>query len=125
MMMEVSKPPEYASTTFSDMSAPYGQTVLSTVQQQRQNGFLHVQTVLRLVEDDRALRVDHPVGDLLAAMRRQAVHDNRLRRRLSQQFIVDLVGRENPRPLTGFLFLAHAGPGIGIDGIGPADRRPR
>src|SRR4051795_3926259 len=53
--------------------------VLVFTYQQRQNGLLRVQAVLRLVEDDRMWSVHHLVGDLLAAVRRQAVHDDHVR----------------------------------------------
>src|SRR2546425_12421338 len=65
-MTEVSRPPEYASTTFLTSGI-----VQRASQQLEDHGLLRVQPVLRLVEDDRARPVQHGVGDLLPAMRGQ------------------------------------------------------
>src|SRR5215470_11583728 len=67
---EVSRPPEYASTTFFRSGI-----VERASQQLEDHGLLGVQPVLGLVEHDRARAVQHAVGDLLAAMGRQAMHD--------------------------------------------------
>ena len=53
---------------------------LRRVEQERQQRLLRVQPVLGLVEHDARRPVDHRGGDLLAAMGRQAVHDDRRRR---------------------------------------------
>src|SRR4051812_21148905 len=59
-----------------------------------ENTFLGVQTVFRLVKHHRSWAIDHLVGDLLAPMRRQAMHEQRVRLRLRQQPRVDLVTLE-------------------------------
>src|SRR5271165_4704874 len=95
MMMEVSRPPEYASTTFSRIGTPRREAVNTAFQQQNKNGFLNVQAVLRLVEDHGTRRIDDRFGDLVAAMRRQAVHEHRVPGGIGEQILVHLVGREN------------------------------
>ena len=41
------------------------------------------------------------------------------------KFAIHLVRRKNLSPLLGFLFLPHAGPGVGINRIDACDRRMR
>ena len=53
-----------------------------------------MQAVLGLVEHDRLRPVDHLVGDLVAAMGRQAVHEHRTRIRSRHQPGVDLIALE-------------------------------
>src|SRR5215218_6814092 len=59
-----------------------------------EDALLGVQPVLGLVEHDRARAVHDLVGDLLAAMRRQAMHEDRLLAGGAHQPGVDLVGLE-------------------------------
>src|SRR5215510_2907913 len=117
MMMEVSRPPEYASTTFSRMVAPCRRGAHAAAQKQQQDRLLDMHPVFRLVEDDRPWRINNPGGHFLAAMGGQAVHKNPTRRRTGEQLLVDLVGRKNPCPPSRFVFLPHAGPHVSIDGV--------
>ncbi len=55
---------------------------------------------------------------LVAAMRRQAVHEDGMFCRMGKQLLVDLKRREDLAALSGFVFLPHAGPHVGVDGIG-------
>ena len=64
--------------------------------------------------------VDHLVGDLLAAVRRQAVHHDRRPARRSTSFCVELVGREHQRALVGLGLLPHARPHVGVQDVGAA-----
>jgi hypothetical protein len=57
-----------------------------------QHALLRVQPVLRLVEHHRLRSVDDLLGHFLAAMRRQAVHEDRVRRGLRHQFAGDRYG---------------------------------
>src|SRR5438552_14934612 len=103
MMAEVSSPPEYARTTFMGINSPnFHQREISDsvdihgvsdqwlfctpnrrlgdlspkhVQQQR---ILRVHAILRLIVNDRPLRIDHLCRHLLPAMSRQAVHEDRI-----------------------------------------------
>jgi hypothetical protein len=63
-----------------------------SLQQMQQDGFLGVQAVFRLVEHDRPVTVHDGVGDLLAAVRGQAMHHDGVFRRFLQKLIVDLIG---------------------------------
>ena len=58
---------------------------ITGVQAPGQDALLGMQAVLRLVEHHRLRPVDHLVGDLLAAMRRQAMHEHRVRLGLRHQ----------------------------------------
>src|SRR5580698_1045718 len=55
------------------------------VQAPGQNALLRMQPVLGLVEHHRVRAVDHLVGDLLATMGGQAVHEDRVRLGVSHQ----------------------------------------
>src|SRR5262249_25841415 len=75
------------------------------VQAPGQNAFLRMQAVLGLVEHDRLRPVDHLVRDLLAAVRRQAMHEHRARIRPRHQPGIDFIALEQvvaavgaPRP---------------------------
>src|SRR4051812_34138991 len=59
-----------------------------------QDSLLGVQAVLGFVEHHRLRAVDHLVGDLLAAMRRKAVHEERLGLGARHQLRIDLIGFE-------------------------------
>src|SRR5689334_5459049 len=57
-----------------------------------QNALLHMQPIFRLVEYDRLRTIDHLVGDLVAAMGWQAMHEERLRFCQRHQSRIDLIG---------------------------------
>ena len=84
-----------------------------------QDALLRVQAVLGLVEHHRLRAVDHLVGDLLAAMRGQAVHEDRLRLGERHQLGIDLIGLEQIVAMLAVL-VAHRHPGVGDDAIGAA-----
>src|SRR5579862_7690499 len=117
MMMEVSRPPEYASTTFSAIYTPRIRAAHLAAKQQQQDGLLHVQAAFGLVKDHGAVTIHNGVRDLHPAVRGQAVHEDGVRRCASHERFVDLVGRENPVPLLLFVLVTHAGPGISIDRV--------
>src|SRR5581483_2886348 len=132
MMMEVSRPPEYASTIFSGMSISPSpgrglrffagdETANAVAEQHEQNGFLRVQTVFRLVENDRNRGFQHGPGHFIAAMRRQAMHEQRAGLGARHEAVVHLEGSEYLAARFAFLFLAHTGPHVGVYGIGSGD----
>src|SRR5919108_3274761 len=88
-MTEVSSPPEYARTTRLTSGI-----VGRASEQVEDHGFLSVQPILGLIERDGARPVEHLVGDLLAAVRGQAVHDERARLGEADQRLVELVAAE-------------------------------
>src|ERR1035437_9963992 len=94
MMMEVSRPPEYASTTFSRIGTPRRKAVNAAFQQQNHDGFLNVQAILCLIKHHRTRRIDHRRRHLISAMRRQAVHEERVLGGIRKQLRVHLEGKE-------------------------------
>src|SRR5436853_6260505 len=97
MMMEVSSPPEYASTTLFALGihAPWPETAQSATQQHEQDGLLNMQAVLGLVEHYGLRRIHHAIGDLTTAMRRQAVHEQRMLGGKLHQLVVHLEATED------------------------------
>ncbi len=82
---------------------------------------MDVQPVLGLIEYGRCGRLDHFVGDFFAAPRRQAVQEQRIAARFSEQRTIDLVGREVGQALRLFVLLSHAGPDVGVDALRALD----
>ena len=85
---------------------------------------LGVAAVLGLVPDHALRAVEHVGVDLLAAVGRQAVHDDRVGRGERHQLGGDRVVAERRQPGGGLLLLAHRDPRVGDDDVG-AGRRPR
>ena len=85
-----------------------------------QYALLRVQAVFGLVEHHRLRAVDHLVGDLLAAMRGQAVHEDRIILGQRHQLRIDLIGLEHVVAVFAVL-VAHRDPRIGDDAIDAAD----
>src|ERR1700730_7290810 len=75
-----------------------------------------MQPILGFVEYDGLRTVHHLVGDLLAAMGRQAMHEDRVLARGGHQFCVDLVGRKQSMA-KGLVHVAHRNPAIRDDRI--------
>ena len=50
-------------------------------------------------------------------MRRQAVHEERVRSSVGHEGGVDLIGGEYRKPASGFVLLAHRRPHVGVNGI--------
>ncbi len=79
-----------------------------------------MQAILGFVPDHALRSVDDFGGDFFAAMRGQAVHEQRIFGGQTHEFGIDLERGERLRARGLFLFLAHAGPDIGDDQIGAA-----
>src|ERR1019366_10246608 len=107
MMMEVSSPPEYASTTFSRIGTPRRKAMNAALQQQNHDGFLNMQAIFCLVEDHRTRRIDHRRRHFVTAMRRKAVHEERVLGGIREELRAHLEGQKYLAPLGGFVFLAH------------------
>src|SRR5436190_1479653 len=90
-------------------------------EQPGQQPLLGVHAVGRLLEDDAAVAVEHLGLDLLAAHRRQAVHDAGVRRRQRQQRLIDLEAGEAAAALLALGLLAHARPDVGVNDVGLLD----
>ena len=82
-----------------------------------------MQPVFRLIPDHRLGAVDDPGGHLLAAVRRQAVHEEGVRPGQGHHGLVDDIAGKGAQ--TGLLFglLAHAGPDVGDHQVRPGHRR--
>ncbi|OEI70208.1 Uncharacterized protein Cus16_0834 [Curtobacterium sp. ER1/6] len=84
-----------------------------------------MQSVLRLVPDDAARSVDHLGRDLVAAVGGQAVHEDRVVRRVAHQLVVHAVAGEGVEPRLLLVLLAHRHPRVGDDDVRSGDRRDR
>ena len=81
-----------------------------------------MQAIFRLIEHDRARRIHDLVGDFKAAMRRQAVQENGVRRGLHHQPVVHLIAARKVSSRFGlFVLLAHAGPDVRVNGLRAGD----
>src|SRR3984957_6338659 len=107
-MTDVSRPPEYESTSFFIFSVatiiePSLRRRRSSLQnfgtyQPDHHGLLRMQPVFGLIQHDRSRPVDHVGGNFLAAMRRQTMHHDRTLARILQQRVIDLKALEVATP---------------------------
>src|SRR5229473_5182173 len=82
---------------------------------------LHVQAVLRFVEDRGLRTVEDARRDLLAAVRGQAMQDDGVRAGARHELLVEHVARESLPARSRLLFLAHADPDVRRHRVGPLD----
>ncbi len=80
-----------------------------------------MQPVLRLLEDHRARHVGDLVGHLLAAVGRQAVHEDRVGTRPLHDLHRDLVRHEDLLAILALGLLPHRGPDVRVDRVGTLD----
>ena len=93
----------------------------AAAQQPYENGFLNVQTVFRLIEHDR---VDESMTWSVTSQPRCAGRqcmNSALRLGELHERGIHLVRAEDGGALFRFLFVSHAGPGIGVNGVGSGD----
>src|ERR1043165_9507751 len=121
MMIEVSRPPEYARTTFSGMCAPVGEAADPASQEDEKDRFLYVQPVLGLVENYRPRRIDDGVSDFIAAMRRETVHEHGMFGCAREKPLVHLERPKDRLTTLTLVLLPHAGPNVGVDGVNAFD----
>jgi len=81
-----------------------------------------VEPVLGLVEDDRARIVEHGLLNLLARVRRQAVHEEGVGLGGCEQAGRDGVRAHPLGPGAGLALLPHARPDVRVDDVGARDR---
>src|SRR5206468_5423102 len=89
------------------------ESVSDASEEPRKDRLLRVQTVLRLIEDDRPRAVHHLVRDFQTAMRREAVHHDRVPLRVVEELRIDLERPEHFLALLFLFFLAHRDPNVG------------
>ena len=77
------------------------------------------------LEDDGVRRVHDAVRDFEAAMRGEAVHEQRVGACRRHKRFVDLERREDALAFVGLFFLSHRRPRIGVDRVGACDCRTR
>ena len=82
-----------------------------------ENCLLRVQAIFSLLEDNRVRAIGHIIGNLIAAMRGQAMHDDHVVFGSAYKLRVDLKGAQQLYAPISIIFLAHAHPGISIDYI--------
>src|SRR5271165_3282290 len=93
MMMEVSRPPEYASTIFLGNAFSL-ELRPKLIEQRQQNRFLHVQAIFGLFENDGARRIHDGFADFRAAVSRKTVHEDRVGRGMGEERVIDLIAGE-------------------------------
>ena len=81
-----------------------------------------MQPVLSLIEDHRYRGFEDVGRDLFAAMRRQAVHEERAGSGRLHQRAVHLEGTKREPAGGRLLFLSHRRPDVGIDGVDTGHR---
>ncbi len=80
-----------------------------------------MEAVFGLVEDDGPAAFDDGIGNLFAAFGGEAMHEDGAGAGLIEEGVVDLIIAEGVAAFDRFLLLAHAGPDVGIDGVGAID----
>ena len=91
-------------------------------EQERERAACRVQAVVALLEHDALRAVDHVGGHLEAAVRRQAVHEDRARRGQRHHRLVDREALERRDALLLVVLLPHRHPRVGVHGVGAVDR---
>src|SRR3989441_3414080 len=94
------------------------ESVSDASEEPRKDRLLRVQTVLRLIEGDGPRAVHHLVRDFKTAMRREAMHHDRVTLRMVEELRIDLEGPEHFLALLFLFFLAHRDPDVGVHDIG-------
>jgi len=86
-----------------------------------EDGFLGVEAVFCFCEDGIGVGFEDFGGDFLFAVGREAVHDEDVFAGAGDEGGVDLVGLEVGDAFSGFIFLAHADPDVGVEDVGVFD----
>src|SRR5208283_2170599 len=94
-----------------------GSSFLDRSETPGKDALLRMQSVFGLIENDGLRTVDHIVGHFLAAMGRQAMHEDRVLVRTSHEFRIDLVGGEQ-LVAESLVNIAHRDPAIRDDRVG-------
>src|SRR5262249_5551178 len=79
----------------------------------------------RLVVDNRVRRIDDLSRYLLTTVRGQAMHEHSIAGGQGEELLVDLVRRKNLLAQRRLVLLAHAGPHVSVDSVGPGGRGNR
>src|SRR6266404_3700097 len=80
----------------------------------QEHRLLHMEPILRLVENRLGVRFERCVVDFLAAMRREAMHHERIGPRELHYFLIDPIRTELRFTPRFFAFLAHRNPDVGV-----------
>ena len=86
-----------------------------------EDGFLGVEAVFCFCEDGVGVGFEDFGGDFLFAVGGEAVHDEDVFAGAGDEVGVDLVGLEVGDAFSGFIFLAHADPDVGVEDVGVFD----
>src|SRR5215831_2144418 len=115
----------FASLTLASAQTGCMGTVNASADQVLQQGLLRVQPVFGFVPHDALGPIDNFRRNFLAAMRWQAVHEQRAGFRLPHHRRVDHPVREIALPVLVFGLETHAGPDVGGDEVRVAARLAR
>src|SRR5690554_354153 len=120
MMIEVSRPPEYASATFftfifvSSNACDFPKLLSiykdAALKERRKNCLLGVESVFCLIEDPALMAFDDLVCNLFASMGREAVQEDCLGVCKFHQLFVYLVTCKGFSSFFHLFFLTHGGP---------------
>src|ERR1700734_247634 len=94
---------------------------LELVEQSKQDRLLHMQAILGLLENDGTRGLHEFRADFRSAMSRKTVHEDGVWSGAGEHRIVHLVAAEGRFTHFRFLFLSHAGPNVGVDGLRARD----
>src|SRR5688572_21152925 len=116
MIIEVSSPPEYASTAF------FTCRFMVILQNRYQYSLLGGQAICSLLECQGTFRIHNSVGHFKAAVGRQTMHEISGFTGPGKKCLIHLVWPEYLGALLELVFLSHAGPNVGVNCVRTLNR---
>ena len=81
------------------------------------NGFLHVQTVFRLIEKNGLRRVENFLGNLFSRVGGHTMHEQAIFLGQGKNFRIHPIRRHFLETILFLLFASHAYPNVGVDDV--------